>query len=810
MAKSKKKKKKTSNKKKSTRKGSQNSNTYPRKTQVLETLDWIANVEGSSSYHHFYDKGELKDKVLLKEFGKRIIKTCFGFDENEFIFSELGNAKSPSYIPQSEEYFPWSLYIVDTDVKDFRAHFDQNGQQYLLSDIAGKKKYVVVCSPKRLEVFDILQSKEEYEIDLLALYEELNETGRQLRKSGAFNNWCSLLNDLGPDSAIDKKKQRRTDVLKYDGPQDNIPSLEYVKRVGHMPDFQHPIGWDNRNFRETFKTKSMPFLTTEVCDWDGKVADTHNRLVWGDNLSVLRCLPDECLDLIYIDPPYFSGRDYNFVFGDDDEIKTFSDIWDGGLPTYLMWLNARLWEMKRVLKATGSIYVHLDWHAVHYVKAEMDKIFGYENFRNELIWYYTNGGGRAKNWLNRKHDTILFYTKTDEYTFKGKEEGVPRNQDVGSFGGYFKTDPDGRKYQEVRSNGKVYKYYCDETKNPDDVWEMGIIPQRDKTERIGYETQKPERLLDRIIRISSNAGDTVADFFSGGGTTIATAEKLGRKWIGCDISRIAVSVARDRMSKLYDGEVSGIELVNKSPRNGFTVENHGAYERDLVKKLTAQEYEEFILGCYQADKADNKQYDMIHGFKDRKAVHVANSKLKASARLVDEFYEELAHHKVNQGIILAWGFSKEATDRMKELRHGVNGPNIQLIQMELVDIDSHQFKGDNIRFYNRPAAYFNVKELDDLTVKFDASLSQGRNDVAIHYYQWDFNFTGRFKPSTKPNFKNDSDGNGNPLDDYRVINHKFDEPGTYRVALRIFDKSGAEDTIWVDVEVGQIKKKAKA
>ena len=125
----------------------------------------------------------------------------------------------------------------------------------------------------------------------------------------------------------------------------------------------------------------------------------------------MRLLPSDSIDLIYIDPPFFSGKNYNVVFGDQNEVMTFEDIWDGGLPTYVTWLNARLVEMKRLLKSSGSIYVHLDWHAGHYMKIELDKIFGYTNFRNEIIWFYPDSPGRSNRDFPSKHDTIFRYVK---------------------------------------------------------------------------------------------------------------------------------------------------------------------------------------------------------------------------------------------------------------------------------------------------------------------------------------------------------------------------------------------------------------
>jgi len=140
-------------------------------------------------------------------------------------------------------------------------------------------------------------------------------------------------------------------------------------------------------------------------------------LYYGDNLQVLRTLPTNSIDLIYIDPPFFSGAEYNVIWGDTNEIRTFSDIWDGGLPTYLVWLNARLWEMRRVLKGTGSIYVHCDYHASHYIKAGMDKTFGYEYFQNGISWQRSLPHGNAGNRFASSTDTILIYNKSKEHTW---------------------------------------------------------------------------------------------------------------------------------------------------------------------------------------------------------------------------------------------------------------------------------------------------------------------------------------------------------------------------------------------------------
>ena len=157
-------------------------------------------------------------------------------------------------------------------------------------------------------------------------------------------------------------------------------------RFGSVPVEKAPLGWDEKlGFRKPFPWVMLPLQVVDRVRF-GHPDLEHNRLFWGDNLHVMRQLPNESIDLIYIDPPFFSGRQYNVMFGDQNELRSFSDIWEDGMPGYLIWLNARLFEMKRLLKKTGSIFVHCDWHASHYIKVEMDKIFGNRAFRNEIIW----------------------------------------------------------------------------------------------------------------------------------------------------------------------------------------------------------------------------------------------------------------------------------------------------------------------------------------------------------------------------------------------------------------------------------------
>ncbi len=734
-------------------------------------LNFLTRKSKSDNIDQYFRNGTVSGTAELFEAGKYFLNHAIGTDENDF-FPSLKYKDFACFVPQSETYYPWALFVLPTKIDDLAEFFDHHGREYLLSADSGKKDFVVVTNLKSLSVFDFKHYDERFEVSFAELYDGLN--GDETKTS--IGNWTAFLKEFGPEKVHEKKKNRRKEVIEYQKPKESSPELQYVKRFGHMPSFEIPVGYDGKNFRETFKTKDeLPFLTTEIVDWDGSTKKIENRLIWGDNLAVMRSLPSESIDVIYIDPPFFSGRDYNKIFGDDDEVRTFSDIWDGGLPTYLAWLNARLWEMKRILKKTGTLFVHLDWHAAHYVKCELDKIFGYDNFVNEIAWCYKSGGA-SKSSFSKKHDTILFYSKTENFFYNCIKEKSYMGADysTGNKNVTLYDDKDGKgKYTLV---------------NPKDWWEVGMLATSSK-ERIGYPTQKPEQLLEKIILASCPADGVVADFFSGGGTTITVAEKLGRRWIGCDISRIAVSVARDRVLECYSKPV-GVAKANKTSRFSFSVDYHGIYERDQVRELEPKEYTEFILKCYGANAKN--QGDYIHGYKEGKAVFVAPSKANLKNHQIEEFCADLVERKVQNGVILAWNISKEAEKYVAELRKGSSGVDIQIIQVKLVDIDSNEFKGNNIRFINKPAALIRKSQKSGLTWVFDATASCGSNGSDIHYFQWDFNYKNKFSPSTKPNFKSDSDGDGNPLNDYKKIEFTFPCEGEFTVALRIFDKSGAE------------------
>jgi adenine-specific DNA-methyltransferase len=292
---------------------------------------------------------------------------------------------------------------------------------------------------------------------------------------------------------------------------------------------------DTGRFELTFPTDPLRLEVRR------RVGDGANRLVLADNLAFLRSLPDAFINLVYIDPPFATGQRRTSPRSN----TSYGDSRPRDLAEYLGWLNARLSEIRRVMAPAATLYVHLDWHVVHYVKVELDKLFGAKNFRNEIVWHY-NSGPRSRSDFGRRHDLILRYTKSDRYVFNPDAVRQPYSPDI--------NIPASKRH-----------YYHPLGKVMDDVWRIPIIAQNDKTERLGYPTQKPGALLDLIIRASSNEGDLVADFFCGSGTTLAIAARLGRRWLGCDDNPEAIAIAEKRLaSNLWGG--SGFVVESRMTR----------------------------------------------------------------------------------------------------------------------------------------------------------------------------------------------------------------------------------------------------
>ena len=344
--------------------------------------------------------------------------------------------------------------------------------------------------------------------------------------------------------------------------------------------------------------------------------DWKNLLIWGDNKLVMSSLIKQGwagkINLIYIDPPFFTGADFTIrtKLGDEQiekepsiiEERAYKDTWSGGIASYLKYMYERLVLMRELLAENGSIYVHLDWHVGHYVKVMMDEIFGYENFQAEIVWQRTLGHHLASG-MDVMTDYILWYSKTNNFIFNQQYQSLSEEELKEKFP--FIEKETGRRFthekleqtSNIYSKGEVrviqdkkvisnvgwrwtqetfdkrlrenpylifwtkegrprYKRYADEYQGRKlgNLW-TDIAPlSSGSDERLEFDTQKPEVLLRRIILASSNPGDIVANFFCGSGTTLAVAEKLGRRWIGSDLSKFAIQVTRKRLLDIHNSK----------------------------------------------------------------------------------------------------------------------------------------------------------------------------------------------------------------------------------------------------------------
>ena len=236
-----------------------------------------------------------------------------------------------------------------------------------------------------------------------------------------------------------------------------------------------------------------------------------------DNLEFMKSIDDNSVDLIYCDILFGTGRNF----------KDFKDLSPNKDDIYEFYVP-RIQEMKRIMKDSATIYLQMDWRIVHWMRCIMDDIFGYKNFRNEIIWYY-NSSPRRKNSFSNRHDTILRYSKSNKFKFN--EDSVREPYSLSAPRGYEKE-----------------KYYNSKGKVMGDVWKINMLGQNDKSERTGYDTQKPKSLIKRIIESSSDEGDLVADLFLGSGTTAVVCKEMGRNFIGCDISKKSIEITKSRLN----------------------------------------------------------------------------------------------------------------------------------------------------------------------------------------------------------------------------------------------------------------------
>ena len=572
-----------------------------------------------------------------------------------------------------------------------------------------------------------------------------------------------------------------------------------------------------------------------------------NRLVYGDNLLTMQALlagdPQTGLpslrgkvDLIYIDPPFDSKADYrtpitlpNTSFSQKPTVIeqfAYADTWEEGTISYLKMIYPRLVLMKELLSERGSIYVHIDWHIGAYMKIILDDIFGKNRFLNEIMWCYTIGG-KGSSFYGRKHDTILLYSKSPNYTFNGKDKNVIVQRKLNTHM-RTKIDDDGREYQEKtdKKSGKIYRYYVDEGKVPEDYWIDIEQLNREDAERVGYATQKPSKLLTRIIAASSNEGDIVCDFFGGSGTTAAVAEKLGRRWITCDIGKPASLVMRKRF---IDQEV-----------NPFLYQSIGDYQKEAFhnnKKLRrVGDLSQVVLGLFGAlpfspEQVSDRNFGYVKGTRNLVMVDSPNRlTTAATVRRAVEAKASLLGGDWDKVIVLGWNFAFDISQAIEKYKN--SNVEVLVIPPDLLDkLSKKGFKkliaDKTVRFSSLQYLVVNPVEVtvngngeDELSISLSNYVLLSPDNIPlddkdkeklqqvmeqdplslIEYWSIDPDYDGDTFRSTWQDYRENVDNDSDPLHCVYSTRLHMPHKAERKVCVKAVDVFGFESQVILDVK----------
>jgi adenine-specific DNA-methyltransferase len=550
-------------------------------------------------------------------------------------------------------------------------------------------------------------------------------------------------------------------------------------------------------------------------DGPGEV-DWRNKIIWGDNKLIMASLIQSFagkFSLIYMDPPFAVGSDFNIdiKIGDTDIEKTASvieevayrDTWGNGIASYIEMLAERIRTAHALLATDSSIFIHCDYRTAAYTRLLLDDVFGADNFQNEIIWSY-GAGGNPKGFFPRKHDSILWYSKgTPKFNLEGSIMRVPYDKSTLDTH-YKKVDSDGRLYRVQKVNGREYKTFADEGKLVTDVWtDIGgqNATSPISAEATGYPTQKPEKLLERIIHAASQPGDLVGDFFCGSGTTLAVAEKMKRNWIGADLGRFAIHTSRKR-------------LLNIEECRPFELLNLGNYERqywsnisfgddlDGDGRINLLEYIAFILKLYGASATAGGIH--IHGKKNSNFVHIGSVSSPVTINEIEEAIEECLSLGGKELHVLGWEWEMGLIDTLTEfaLQRGVKLSAFQ-IPREVMEVEAAR-KGD-IKFFE--LSYLETKFENSVPMEFACQLvdfvipnpelvpEEVRAVVKnwsdyVDYWAIDWDFRNdTFMPKWM-------DYRSKSSRDLKLKSgtHRFEKSGDYKVMIKVVDIFGNDTT----------------
>lgn len=596
------------------------------------------------------------------------------------------------------------------------------------------------------------------------------------------------------------------------------------------------------------RQKTLDFFASEPNAQYNK--EWRNRLIWGDKKYVLPSLLPEFagkINLIYIDPPFNVGSDFSFTATiadnpntEDDETtsfvkqpsiieqKAYRDTWGKGLDSYMQWFYETAVMLRELLTEDGSIYVHLDWHVSHYAKTILDEVFGYENFKNEIVWYYRRWTAGSSS-FQRMHDVILYYAKGDKYTFNKTYVEPTEGQKVKHLKGWDRNTAmiGGRRQPQLlvydqakvdaavkdgrinlKEFARVVQVNVTETIAPD-VWEINFINSQSQ-ERVEYATQKPEALLERIIKASSNEGDLIFDCFCGSGTTAATAEKNNRRWITCDLGRFSIHTARKRF----------LGIDNVKP---FIVQNLGKYERQQWIKAEFENsenrlqqektYKHFINELYHAKPLDG--YTWIHGAKAGRMIHVGSVETPVTVEDIKatilEFWKLVGKEKstTTNGIdFLGWDFAFDVNETAAQFAAS-NKVDVKFKKIPREVLEKKAVEQGDIKFYELASLKVKTKidkkkvsiTLDNFIIPPD-DIPEDIREHITHWSQWidywavDWNY----RDDTFHNEWQSYRTKQNPKIDL-TTGKIYDANEKYTVLVKVIDILGNDTTKAIQIEI---------
>lgn len=584
--------------------------------------------------------------------------------------------------------------------------------------------------------------------------------------------------------------------------------------------------------------------------WEGKEGDTYeegwrNKLIWGDNELVMGSLLEKFagkIDLIYIDPPFATQMDFLFktYVGEGKtaidskgsarmvstmQQKAYRDTWRGGLDSYLEYMAPRLQLMRDLLSARGSFFVHVGFQVNHYLRVAMENIFGSANVLDEIVWSYgTPSGGRAAgDKLIKAHEYIIYAVKE-----RGRSKFHKTHLEYSEK--YIKErfnqkDEDGRIYQTRKRGTVVERQYLDESKGVplSTVWSdikqtYAMHLAKRAKEETGFQTQKPEALLQRVVELASDPGDLVADFFCGSGTTVAVAERLGRRWIGCDLGRWGIHVTRKRLLGLPGCRPFDVMNLGKYERQYWQGAQFGLKGGSGATERVIYEYIAFILKLYRAQPVAGMKH--LHGRQGAVMVHVGAVDAPVTFAEVESAVDECRKVGQKELHVLGWewemglagpnteGERSGLTQRQAE-RHGIR-LRLKRIPQEVMDVAaSHK----SVRFFE--LAYVDamaesdergrvrVRLRDFVVPHGDPETKEVREKITkwmdwVDYWAVDWDFredTFRqgwvaYRTRTERSLPEESDL------------HDYGKPGNYRILLKVVDIFGNDTSLPLDVKVG--------